>query len=237
MELVGEQMLKPPRARVWQALNDPAVLKRCVPGCDLFEREDENRFKVGMTAVVGPVKARFNGRLMLSDIEAPTSYSLSFEGTGGAAGFGKGNARVTLADAEGGATRLSYTVNAQVGGKLAQVGARLIDGVAGRMADEFFTRFARALTSDETMGSSPAASQTPMPESVPGSAQAPPPQIAAPARSSGPSPEPAAPSGHVAPVTLVTRPSSSIVAVCTAIAVVAAAVAVLAAAVAVYVVR
>jgi carbon monoxide dehydrogenase subunit G len=223
MELVGEQMLDLPRARVWQALNDPAVLKRCVPGCDLFEREDENRFKVGMTAVVGPVKARFNGRLILSDIEAPTSYSLSFEGTGGAAGFGKGNARVTLVDAEGGATRLSYTVNAQVGGKLAQVGSRLIDGVARKMADDFFTRFTRALTGDETAASSPAPSQTPTPGS---------------GRSSGPSPElPGAASTHVAPVTVGAAPSGRIVAVCTAIAVVAAAVAVLAAAVAVYVVR
>jgi carbon monoxide dehydrogenase subunit G len=236
MELVGEQMLELPRAQVWQALNDPAVLKRCVPGCDLFEREDENRFRVGMTAVVGPVKARFNGKLMLSDIEAPTSYSLSFEGAGGAAGFGKGNARVTLVDAEGGATRLSYAVNAQVGGKLAQVGSRLIDGVARRMADEFFSRFARALTSDEATASSPAPPQTPTP--APTSAQATPPQVAVPTRSSASSPElPAAPSKHVAPVTLATAPSSSIVAVCTAIAVVAAAVAVLAAAVAVYVVR
>src|SRR4051794_25796471 len=150
MELVGEQTLSLQRERVWQALNDPDVLRRCVPGCDLFEREDENRYKVAMTAAVGPVKARFNGKLTLSDIQPPNSYSMSFEGSGGAAGFGKGQARVSLADSEGDSTRLSYAVNAQVGGKLAQVGARLIDGVARMMADQFFSRFAKEVAPDAT---------------------------------------------------------------------------------------
>lgn len=148
MELLGEQTLELPRERVWQALNDPAMLQRCIPGCDLFEAEADNQFKVGMTAAVGPVKARFSGTLTLSDIVAPTSYALAFEGAGGVAGFGKGNARVTLVDVEGDSTRLDYAVNAQVGGKLAQIGSRLIDGVARKMADEFFTRFAKALASD-----------------------------------------------------------------------------------------
>lgn len=144
MELKGEQILALPREQVWDALNDPAVLKQCVPGCDTFEPEGDNAYKVVMTASVGPVKARFNGALTLSDIEPPVSYKLAFTGSGGAAGFGKGSAQVALAEVEAG-TSLTYSVQAQVGGKLAQVGARLIDGVAKKMADEFFTRFSKVV--------------------------------------------------------------------------------------------
>lgn len=143
MELTGERTIALNREQVWSALNDPGILKRCLPGCELFEREAENRFKVGMTAAVGPVKARFNGRLTLSDLQPPSSYALAFEGSGGAAGFGKGQARVSLAEEGPQMTRLAYAVKAQVGGRLAQVGARLVDGVARKMSDEFFTRFAR----------------------------------------------------------------------------------------------
>jgi hypothetical protein len=100
----------------------------------------DSEYRVAMTAAVGPVKAKFNGKLLLADLNPPTSYTLSFEGSGGAAGFGKGGAQVALAP-EGAGTRLSYKANAQVGGKLAQVGSRLIDGVAKKMADEFFQRF------------------------------------------------------------------------------------------------
>lgn len=145
MELVGEQRLALDRQRVWEALNDPDVLRRCIPGCDLFEPVAGSTYKVAMTAAVGPVKARFHGKLTLSDIVPQESYALSFEGSGGAAGFGKGHARVALADAAPTGTQLTYTVQAQVGGKLAQVGSRLIDGVARKMADEFFSRFGRAL--------------------------------------------------------------------------------------------
>jgi carbon monoxide dehydrogenase subunit G len=140
VDLTGEQILSLPRESVWQALNDPAVLSRCVPGCESFERIADNVFKVVMTASVGPVKARFTGKMTLSDLDPPSGYALSFDGSGGAAGFGKGNARVELAP-DGAATRLRYTVKAQVGGRLAQVGSRLIDGVARKMADEFFERF------------------------------------------------------------------------------------------------
>jgi carbon monoxide dehydrogenase subunit G len=129
-----------PQQKVWEGLNDPEVLKACIPGCETIEKVSDNEYRVAMTAAVGPVKAKFNGKLLLADLNPPTSYTLSFEGSGGAAGFGKGGAQVALAP-EGAGTKLSYKANAQVGGKLAQVGSRLIDGVAKKMADEFFQRF------------------------------------------------------------------------------------------------
>lgn len=148
MEIQGERILGVPRGEVWRALNDPAVLQRCLAGCDSFEADGENKYRVAIQAAVGPVKARFNGKLQLRDVVAPTSYALSFEGSGGVAGFGKGTAQVALEDAAEG-TRLRYVAQAQVGGRLAQVGARLIDGVTKRMADDFFTRFARELLVQE----------------------------------------------------------------------------------------
>lgn len=144
MELTGERFLPLTRERVWEALNDPGVLRLSVPGCESLERVDDTHYKVVMAAAVGPVKARFNGKLTLTDLRAPESYSLTFEGSGGAAGFGKGNAQVGL-EQDGDGTRLVYRATAQVGGRLAQVGARLIDGVAKKMAEDFFARFTRAL--------------------------------------------------------------------------------------------
>src|SRR5258707_10620668 len=140
MEMSGEQHIPRPQQRVWEALNDPEILKACIPGCESIERVSENEYKVAMTAAVGPVKAKFAGKLLLSDINPPNSYSLAFEGSGGAAGFGKGSAQVSL-KTEGAGTRLTYSAKASVGGKLAQVGSRLIDGVARKMADDFFTAF------------------------------------------------------------------------------------------------
>lgn len=151
MELLGEQRLALPREKVWAALNDPAVLRQCVPGCDSFESTGDNGYRMTMTASVGPVKARFNGRMTLSDLDPPRSYVLSFDGSGGAAGSGKGGARVTL-DADGDSvTLLRYSVSAQVGGRLAQVGTRLIDSVARRMAGEFFDRFQKTIAPFEAM--------------------------------------------------------------------------------------
>lgn len=144
MDIQGEKILQADRASVWRALNDPKVLQRCLAGCDSFEPDGENRYRVAMAATVGPVRARFTGKLELRDVNPPTSYALSFEGSGGVAGFGKGTAAVVLDDVPEG-TRLRYTAQAQVGGRLAQVGARLIDGVTKRMADDFFTRFVREL--------------------------------------------------------------------------------------------
>lgn len=140
MEMTGEQIIPLAQQQVWEALNDPEILKACVAGCDLLEKVSDNEFKVGLVAAVGPVKAKFAGKLTLMDLNPPNSYSLSFEGSGGMAGFGKGTAQVSLTP-EGSGTRLSYTAKAQVGGKLAQIGSRLIDGVARKMADDFFVKF------------------------------------------------------------------------------------------------
>lgn len=166
MEMTGEQRIPVGQQRVWEALNDPEVLKTCIPGCDTIERVSDNEYKIGMTAAVGPVKARFAGKLTLLDLNPPNSYSLAFEGSGGAAGFGKGGAKVNLTPDGAASTLLAYSANAQVGGKLAQVGARLIDGVAKKMADDFFKKFnatvavaapAPAQEAPSTMATAPAA--------------------------------------------------------------------------------
>ena len=140
MEMTGEQLIPVAQTEVWRGLNDPETLKACIAGCESIEKISDTEFRVAITAAVGPVKAKFSGKLLLADLNPPKSYSLSFEGSGGAAGFGKGGAKVMLAPESGG-TRLTYTASASVGGKLAQVGSRLIDGVAKKMADDFFTAF------------------------------------------------------------------------------------------------
>jgi uncharacterized protein len=145
MEMTGEQLIPVPQQKVWDALNDPEVLKACIPGCETIEKVSDTEFKVALTAAVGPVKAKFNGKLQLADVNPPTSYTLSFEGSGGAAGFGKGGATVALSP-DGAGTKLAYTAKATVGGKLAQVGSRLIDGVAAKMANDFFNRFNQQLS-------------------------------------------------------------------------------------------
>ena len=140
MEMTGEQLIPAKQNDVWHALNDAETLKACISGCELIEKLTDSEFAVVTTAAIGPVKAKFKGKLTLSDLAPPNSYSLSFDAQGGAAGFGKGSARVSLFT-EGAGTRLSYSVKAQVGGKIAQIGARLIDGVAKKMADDFFSAF------------------------------------------------------------------------------------------------
>jgi len=140
MEMTGEQLIHATQAETWAALNDLAILKDCVPGCESIEPAGENEYAVLMTARVGPVSAKFKGRMALSNIQAPVSYSIAFEGQGGVAGFAKGGADVTLA-AEGQATRLSYKVKANVGGKLAQIGSRLVDAAANKVANDFFVTF------------------------------------------------------------------------------------------------
>jgi carbon monoxide dehydrogenase subunit G len=140
MEMTGEQLVPAPQKTVWDSLNDPAVLKACVPGCESIESTGENEYLVLMVARVGPVSAKFRGKLILSDIKPPQSYSITFEGQGGAAGFAKGGASVRLA-AQGLMTKLSYDVKASVGGKLAQIGSRLVDAAARKVADDFFRNF------------------------------------------------------------------------------------------------
>lgn len=140
MEMSGERLIAAPRSEVWAALNDPDVLKACIPGCQEMERAGDNGFAATVKQRVGPVSATFKGEVQLSNIVEGQSYTISGEGKGGAAGFAKGGADVGLEEAEGG-TRLIYKVEAKVGGKLAQLGGRLIDGFAKKMADQFFTDF------------------------------------------------------------------------------------------------
>ena len=141
MELSNTRTVPLPRDVVWKALNDPAVLKDCVPGCESMEADGEHAWRVVMAARVGPVSARFNGRMSMTDIHEPESYTLKFDGQGGAAGFARGDARVTLTPLDERQTQLSYVANAQIGGKLAQIGSRLVDGAAAKLADDFFARF------------------------------------------------------------------------------------------------
>jgi uncharacterized protein len=141
MELSNTRIVPAPRERVWTALNDPDTLKACLPGCEILERTADNEYRVVMAARVGPVSARFNGRMTLRDIDPPNGYTLQFDGQGGAAGFARGDARVALAPEGEQSTALTYTAKAQVGGKLAQIGSRLVDGAAAKMTDDFFARF------------------------------------------------------------------------------------------------
>lgn len=142
MELVNTRTVAASQQAVFAALNDPAVLRACVPGCESLERIGDDAFQAQMMARVGPVAARFSGRMTLADVDPPRGYTLRFEGQGGAAGFARGEARVALAPAGDGQTAMHYEVNAQVGGKLAQIGSRLVDGAAAKLADEFFAHLA-----------------------------------------------------------------------------------------------
>ena len=144
MQMQGERTINAGRAEVWHALNAAEVLKACIPGCDELEKTSPTSFEATVTQKVGPVKVRFKGVVELSDIVEAESYTITGEGKGGAAGFAKGGATVRLEDA-GGGTLLVYEAEARVGGKLAQLGSRLIDGFAKKMADEFFTRFQEAV--------------------------------------------------------------------------------------------
>jgi len=157
MEMCSTRSVPASVEETWRALNDPQFLKDCVPGCEEIAPTAENEYKVVMAARVGPVSARFTGRMVLSDLQPPTAYSLTFEGQGGAAGFAKGRARVTLAPEAAGSTEMSYKVDAQVGGKLAQIGARLIDGAARKVADDFFAAFIDKIGREQAADAAPVA--------------------------------------------------------------------------------
>ncbi|SDG72904.1 hypothetical protein SAMN05216338_1002246 [Bradyrhizobium sp. Rc2d] len=144
MTMNGEIQLAASREAVWAKLNDAAVLKVCIPGCEELERIDDQGFRAVAKMKVGPVSARFKGRVTLTDLDPPSSYNIVGEGEGGVAGFAKGSARVNLLERDDG-TLLTYQVDAQIGGKLAQLGQRLVNGTAKKLADEFFANFARAL--------------------------------------------------------------------------------------------
>lgn len=150
MEMNGERLIAAPKQDAWDALFNPDVLRQCIPGCESVERLSETSFKAAITLAVGPVKAKFSGEAMMSEISAPDSCKLTGKGNGGIAGFGKGDAWVRFSAVEGG-TLLNYQVKGSVGGKLAQVGQRLIDSTAEKFADEFFTAFARVLESQAAL--------------------------------------------------------------------------------------
>ena len=141
MEIKGEYRIAAPREKVFAALNDPAILQACIPGCESLDKTSDTEMTAKVRLRIGPVSAAFTGKVTLSDLDPPNGYRISGEGQGGAAGFAKGGAVVTLRE-DAGDTLLNYSVDAQVGGKIAQVGARLIDGTAKKLADEFFGKFA-----------------------------------------------------------------------------------------------
>jgi hypothetical protein len=144
MDMQGNRLLAVSQQQAWDSLNDPEMLKSCIPGCEKFELISENEYAVTVAVKIGPVSAKFNGKVKLADIQAPSSYSLQFEAQGGVAGFGQGESKVELMVRDGGC-ELKYTVHSKVGGKIAQLGQRLIDGVAKSLAEDFFKRFEEAL--------------------------------------------------------------------------------------------
>ena len=146
MEMTGERRIPAPRQLVWERLNDPETLKQCIPGCEIIEKVSDTEFTAKVTAKVGPVKASFSGKVTLTDLDPPNGYTISGEGTGGVAGFAKGGATIALSPSDSGGTRLAYHVDAQIGGKLAQLGQRLVNGAAKKMADQFFQNFAQAVS-------------------------------------------------------------------------------------------
>jgi uncharacterized protein len=140
MEMTGERRISASRKKVWAALNDPGILKQCIPGCEELQMQSPTDMTARVKLAIGPVRATFNGKVLLTDLDPPNGYRIAGEGSGGVAGYAKGGARVHLAD-DGLGTLMTYDVKADVGGKLAQLGGRLIDSTAKKLADEFFERF------------------------------------------------------------------------------------------------
>ena len=160
MDITGEYTIPATKQEVWDALNDAEVLKVCVPGCEEMEKVSDTEFTAKITAKIGVVRAKLKGQVKLSDIDAPNSYTISGSGKGGAAGFAKGGATVSLSDAPGGGTLLTYTAKADLGGKLAAVGSRVIQGVVKKMADDFFGKFAKVVSGEMEETAAPVAAKT-----------------------------------------------------------------------------
>lgn len=156
MQMAGEQRIAAPRARVWEALNDPEVLKQCIPGCQSLEREGEDRLNAVAEVKIGPIGARFKGVVTLSDLDPPNGYTISGQGNGGVAGNAKGGAKVRLSD-DGAGTLISYDVDAEVGGRMAQLGGPLIDATAKQMASRFFAKFGEVVGAGEAVAAQAAA--------------------------------------------------------------------------------
>lgn len=183
MDMTGEHRIPAPRDAVWRALNDPEILKQAIPGCESVEKLSDTEFTAKVALKIGPMSAKFAGKGTLSDLDPPNGYTITGEGQGGAAGFAKGGAKVRLESVDGGtATVLHYAADAQIGGKLAQIGSRLVEGTAKKLAEEFFTAFAA-----QAAGSAPAAEQ-PAAQAVAGEAVSPPAPIVPSATSGGLSP-------------------------------------------------
>ena len=163
MEMTGERRIPAPRQKVWDALNDPEILKQCIAGCESLDKTSDTEFGARVTSRVGPVTAKFTGKVELSDVDPPNGYTISGEGQGGVAGFAKGGAKVQLAD-DGDGTLLTYEANGTVGGKLAQIGSRLIDSTARKMADDFFDKFAEAVGGAEPEETVDAPAEAPAPQ-------------------------------------------------------------------------
>ena len=168
MDLTGEYKIAAPREAVWKALNDPEILKQAIPGCEEIQKLSDTEMTAKVTARVGPVKASFAGKVTLSDLDPPNGYKISGEGQGGVAGFARGGADVRLKPDESGAgTILTYTANAAVGGKLAQIGSRLIEGAAKQTADQFFSKFAEIVSAGAAPATAAAETAAPMPATAP----------------------------------------------------------------------
>jgi carbon monoxide dehydrogenase subunit G len=180
MEMTGTQSLPVAQAVAWEALNDPEILKAAIPGCEQLDRISDTEFIAAVTAAIGPVRAKFKAKLSLSEVDAPNAYTIRFDGQGGAAGFGKGDARVQLVT-EGLTTRLDYSVKANVGGKLAQIGSRLIDAAAKKMSDDFFTKFKGELAARKPVAPTEETSEV----TGPGSSGSTPPAVPEPAGTVG----------------------------------------------------
>ena len=146
MELTGERLIPAPVDATWAALNDPATLKACIAGCESLEKTGDDAYAAVVAMKVGPVSARFRGNLKMTNVNPPHGYTIAFDGQGGVAGFGRGSADVALAEAGAAATRLAYTARATVGGKMAQIGSRLIDATAAKLTEDFFRAFEAQLT-------------------------------------------------------------------------------------------
>jgi len=166
MKMTGEYAIPASRENVWEALNDPEVLKACIPGCEALERTGENAFEATVTVKIGPVKSKFKGQVELTNLNPPQSYELTGAGSGGAAGGARGSAKVHLASTEAGTT-LTYEADAQVNGKLAQLGQRMIDPVAKKLANQFFSAFSERLGGAETPAPAPAAAPAGEPTGLP----------------------------------------------------------------------
>ena len=172
MDLTGEYRIPAPRETVWAALNNPDILKACIPGCQELNKTSDTELVAKVVAKIGPVKATFGGKVTLSDLDPPNGYTISGEGQGGAAGFAKGGAKVRLEPADGGTvTVLHYAADAQIGGKLAQIGSRLVEGTAKKLADEFFAAFAAqaaaAAPTATPAAAAPAAASQPVSQPAP----------------------------------------------------------------------